>query len=102
MRAGRRLPRLLDAYRKYGSRASGSVVVANQRCSSGALADSAKNGSPIETMRVQDTEASGRIGEMGIHPVSTRTGSTTSGNARINKCNAACFLIPSQVVVAYT
>src|SRR4030095_1948976 len=43
-----KLPRLLAAYRKYGFCAAVCLVPANQRCSIGAPADSAKNGRPNE------------------------------------------------------
>src|SRR5262245_7485228 len=42
-------PRLLAAYRKYGSLAAGCPVVANHFCSSGALVATTKNGMPTTT-----------------------------------------------------
>src|SRR4051812_32520937 len=54
-----KLPALLAAYRKYGSRADGSSVSANHRCSSGAVTASAKNGRPIDRARIRSSQPIG-------------------------------------------
>ncbi len=76
-----RLPALLAAYRKYGSRARGAPVCENHCCRSGVVADSAKNGRPAVVVRTRSVHHAGlespglptSIGNGSITPAATST-----------------------------
>ena len=50
-----RLPKLLAAYRKYGSRADGCPVYVNHFWRSVADVDTTKNGTPMQNVRIAST-----------------------------------------------
>ena len=56
-----RLPALLTAYRKYGSRPEVVDVFESQFCNSGAVVESTKNGRPMATVKRSNTQSTGLV-----------------------------------------
>src|SRR5262245_10197986 len=101
-----RLPRLLAAYRKYGSAEDRWPNLENQDCNSGALDATTKNGSPIITSSRTTIPKNGysdpcgarvRIGLTGACVKRTITAIATRGTARTNRCTRDCRSRPSRL-----
>ena len=77
------LPRLLAAYRKYGSRAAGWLVPANHRCSKGAVVLTTKKGSPVVSNSTANSQGIGLdsvgVGRMVLASISTRNPNADNG-----------------------
>src|SRR5438445_7990985 len=95
------LPRLLAAYRKYGSLADGCPVAANHFCNSGALVDTTRNGNPTEITSRPSTAGMGLTSAGGAQASDTAIGNTSSGSNNRTKCSSACRRTPNQAVVAW-
>src|SRR5213592_287446 len=54
-----KLPKLLAAYKKYGSRAETCCVRLNQCCSNGPLVETVKKGNPTTTSMVRSSHQNG-------------------------------------------
>src|SRR5947207_71163 len=74
-----RLPTLLAAYRKYGSRAERSSVAANHRCIVEAVVASTTNGRPTATTRTATIDNTGLPCGSGIHPAGRPNGRSHKG-----------------------
>src|SRR5688572_7098515 len=80
------LPRLLAAYRKYGSEADRSRVCENQCCNKGAVDDTTKNGPPTATSRRNSSDGTGVRSTGGVQPAGMaigRSSDTESSRLRL-------------------
>src|SRR6185436_15223822 len=75
------LPKLLAPYKKYGSFADGWPVPANQRCSSGLLAEMTKNGSPTATPNSASSQRTGLLSVGGVQPLGRWMGRAIKGRS---------------------
>ncbi len=91
------LPRLLAAYKKYGSRAEAIGSDANHRCSNGAVVETTKNGRPTCSVMVRRTHHTG-LSEAEGCPSPALMGRLRRGNSSNAPWTADCRLIPSQRV----
>src|SRR5262245_9546316 len=76
------LPTLLAAYRKYGSLADGWPVFENHFCSSGAVVEMTKNGSPNDTTSSSSTPSTWLDSPAGANDSRTVGGSQSATRAR--------------------
>src|SRR5580700_2280324 len=77
------LPKLLAAYKKYGSLESGWPMPANHFWRVGATVDSTKNGRPTTNVRIMSSHGTGFRSTGGTRPAGSLKGRIISGaNAR--------------------
>src|SRR5215510_11740681 len=95
------LPRLLAAYRKYGSPAARWPVAVNHFWSSGALVETTKKGSPTATVSTPRSHGMGLPWLGGIHPGGTPMGRIRRGARSTAAWTASWRRGPSHAVVAW-